>query len=209
MAADATAAPAAPAATTPAAPAEKGGIAEAVGERLIKDLTMALVASNQINRLMLQAFHGRPPANEDDDGENGLIPQLAALQDSIDQLDLHVVGQNVMLARQEFIDDELFVIWKGNPDATPPVPGREPTPADRMAALEKYNATLAAEAAKAPAPDDDEFDDEPDLPEKPPEKTMIANSPKPALSIMAGPRKLPPPPVVTKPPEPPPAPAAK
>lgn len=194
--------PAAPPAAPPApAPApQTPGIAEAVGERLIKDLTMALVASNQTNRLLLAAYHGRPPANEEDDGENGLIVQLAALQDSIDNLDLHVVGQNVMLARQEFIDDELFMVWKGNPDAAPPVPGREPTLADRAAAIEKYNKKLEEEAAKEPAPGDDEFDDdEPDLPASPPEKTMIANAPKAPPTVTVGGRKLPPPVIVTKP----------
>jgi len=150
---------------------------------LFKELSLALIENAKATRAHLAVYaSGR---NAEGDEETGLLEQLADLQSSIDSLDEHVVGQNLMLARQNFVDDKLLDIWKGNPTATPPVEGREPTLADRAAALADWEARLEKEAEEDDAAQ--EPSDEPELPEddSPP---MMSNGPRT--------KKLPPPPVM-------------
>lgn len=154
---------------------------------LFKEMSLALIENSKATRALLAVYASGK--NADGDEETGLLDQLAELQGSIDSLDEHVVGQNLMLARQNFVDDKLLEIWKGNPTATPPVEGREPTLADRAAALADWEARLEKEAEEddTPQPSDD-----PELPEDEPQPSpMLTNS-----SRQWPPKKLPPPPVM-------------
>jgi len=68
------------------------------------------------------------------------------VRDELATLNVHITGQNVMLARQTYVEDEMLAILIGDPTATPPVPGREPTMIDRLKINQEYEARLEKEA---------------------------------------------------------------
>jgi len=68
------------------------------------------------------------------------------VRDELVALNIHITGQNVMLARQTYVEDEMLSIMIGDPAATPPVPGREPTMIDRLKIIQEYEARLEKEA---------------------------------------------------------------
>jgi hypothetical protein len=151
---------------------------------LMKEQTIALVRlSDTIGR-----FHD---AMED---------QTAAIDDlreDIGELGTNMIGVSVALGRGNFVEDRMLEIQIGKPDATPPLPGREPTPADRLKAVHEWEEKLVKDAkAEEAAEKEQEKALAAAVPEKPKEKPapLALHAPKPPIITSKPPR--PPLPVV-------------
>jgi hypothetical protein len=172
---------------------------------LFKELSLALIENAKANRAILSALI--TTTNHEGDEVPGLIDSLSELQDSVDSLDNHVVGQNIMLSRFSFAADRMLAIYKGDPSAAPLEAGKKPEPGlaypqgrtpgfeDVCAALNEFDEKLAEEA------DQLDKEDEPPMPdpgqETPAPTPMIGNSKKTPPPPVFG-KQLPPPPVFGK-----------
>jgi hypothetical protein len=107
------------------------------------------------------------------------------LTEAIWSLDQHVVGQNTFLARQNYVDDKMLEIYQGDPDANPPVPGREPTVADRVKAIQEYEKQLEEDAQKALEEEDREKQQEEALQVAAPKAPIPLHPPKEAAPIIS------------------------
>lgn len=193
----ATAAPAKPAADAAAmAAVEKAvhEVSEAIGLGVLRDMTLALIENTKMIRALIFQIGGAPPSDENPEGIPGLMDQIGDLQEGIDDLTANVQANNALQARQAFIDDELERISLGEPDATPPVPGREPTLADRLAAKRRHEENLAREEEQAEKEAQEAAREAEGPPAEPPplaKPPMLSNAPRPAPRF----RALPPPPL--------------
>jgi hypothetical protein len=106
------------------------------------------------------------------------------LVDEARDLNVHITGLNVMLARQTYVEDELLSIMIGDPKATPPVPGHEPTTVDRLKVIQEYEARLEKEAALEAEQEQKQKEAEAlAVPAKPvPKETPIITSSPPSMS---------------------------
>lgn len=141
-----------------------------VGLSYLKDLTLAIMQLRQVVGASIDAT-----------ADN--VEGLAALRESIDSLDHHIVGIDFMLSRFSFAFDKMVEIRRGKP-GDEKAEGRAPDWDDFAAAMEEFDKEMEKEQEKAEQEDGREG-------EKPP---MLSNSP--AMT-----KKLPPRPVMASKPK--------
>lgn len=102
---------------------------------------------------------------------------VGMLASRIDELNGHVAAQNSMLARYSYALDRMLEVQRGNPDATPPEPGRAPTLQDWIDAVDRFDADFQVQEEERSEP----------------------SRPEPEFDIVTASRGLPPLPVMPKP----------
>lgn len=138
--------------------------------QLFKENTLAVAENTKALRALVLQIVGIPPDEQNPEGLIGLMDRLGDIGEAIDNLDQHVVGQNVMLSRINYAFDHMVEVAAGDANATPPVEARAPSLKDLTEALLKFDKELEDEAAK---------ESEPEEPPKPPAKPpMLANAPQ-------------------------------
>lgn len=148
---------------------------------LMKEQTMAMIEL----RKSIDALRAAMVGTDEDDG---LFDQFSELQSSVDSLDTHVIGQNVLLSRYSFAFDRLMEVEAGDADAQPPVAPRKPTFDDFVAALKQFDKKVEEEAAQEKEEERDEAAADAAA-DQPPKPAMMSNTPpKPSMA-----RSLPPP----------------
>ena len=160
---------------------------------LMKEQTQSSLELTKALRALTMQIVGLPPDEKNPDGLIGLMDRLGDLGEAVDELDTHLVGQNVMLARINFVFDRMVEIATGDAEAEELAEGKEPEPGkvyksaripifrDLSAILLAYDKELEDEAAREAEAEAKEIAEveaahgaEPAAPAKP---SMLSNGP--------------------------------
>lgn len=180
---------------------------------LMKEQTQSSLELTKALRALTMQIVGLPPDEKNPDGLIGLMDRLGALGEAVDELDTHIVGQNIMLARINFVFDRMVEIATGDEEQPELAENAEPEPGkaykkpripifrDLAAILIDYEKELEEEAKReadqeAKEAAEEEAESAPAAPAKP---SMLSNGPaaKPLPRLKA----LPPLPVTAPRPE--------
>lgn len=97
--------------------------------QLFKEQAQGTLELVKAVRALTMQIVGLPPDDKHPEGLIGLMDRLGDLGEAVDELDTHIVGQNVMLARINFVFDRMVDIATGDETAPePPAEGTEPEP---------------------------------------------------------------------------------
>lgn len=175
--------------------------------QLLKEQTQAALENTKALRALTLQLVGLPPDKDHPEGLIGLMDRLGDLGEAVDDLDTHIVGQNVMLARINFVFDRMVDIATGDeekpelPENAEPEPGktykkpRTPAFRDLAAILLDYEKELEEEARREAEAEEKEAQEEAreTEPQKPSMLTNGGASAKPTHRLKA----LPPLPVTS------------
>ncbi|MGH8896759.1 MAG: hypothetical protein ACRDZ4_06980 [Egibacteraceae bacterium] len=170
--------------------------------QLSKEQTAAMLELTKAVRALGLQIIGIAPTPEEPDGRDGLMDHLGGVEEALGELDSHLVGTNVMLARVNYVFDRLVEIASGDESTEELADGKEPEPGktykqgripafrDLSVILVDYDKELEEEAKK-------QIEAEIAAQEAPAEADAPAAPVKPSMLTNAGPRlrALPPLPV--------------
>ena len=156
---------------------------------LMKEQTQSSLELTKAIRALTLQIVGVPPDEKHPDGLIGLMDRLGDLGEAVDELDSHIVGQNVMLARINFVFDRMVDIATGDEEKPELAEGAEPEPGatykkpripifrDLAAILLEYEKELEDEAKREAEAEAKEAEAEQEPP-KPAKPSMLSNGPQ-------------------------------
>lgn len=160
--------------------------------QLLKEQTQAALENTKALRALTLNIVGIPGDEKNPDGIDGLMDTLSDLGEAVEELDTHVVGQNVMLARINFVFDKMVDIATGDEEQPELAEGAEPEPGkvykkpripifrDLSAILLDYEKEMEEEAKREAEADQKEIEEaeRASAPPEPPAKpSMMTNGP--------------------------------
>jgi hypothetical protein len=140
--------------------------------QLMKEHTQALMENTKALRGVVLQIIGVAPDDKNPGGLIGLMDRLGDLGEAVDELDTHIVGQNVMLARINFVFDRMVDIATGDEEKPELTEGQEPEPGkvykkaripifrDLSAILLDYDKELEEEAKRDSEAEQKEIEEE-------------------------------------------------
>ena len=156
--------------------------------QLLKEQAQAAMENTKALRALTLQLVGVPPDETNKDGLIGLMDRLGDLGEAADELDTHLVGQNVMLARINFVFDRMVDIATGDDEKPELAEGVEPEPGttykkprvpifrDLAAILLDYEKELEEEAKRESEAEEKELAAE-EAATPPAKPSMLSNGP--------------------------------
>lgn len=157
--------------------------------QLFKEQTQAAMENTKALRALTMQIVGLPPDEQNPDGLIGLMDRLGDLGEAMDELDTHMVGQNVMLARINFVFDRMVQIATGDEEEPELAENAEPEPGktykkprtpifrDLAAILIDYEKELEEEAKREAEQEAKEAEAEQKADAPPAKPSMLSNGP--------------------------------
>lgn len=157
--------------------------------QLFKEQAQGTLELVKAVRALTMQIVGLPPDEKHPDGLIGLMDRLGDLGEAVDELDTHIVGQNVMLARINFVFDRMVDIATGDETAPELAEGTEPEPGktykkpripifrDLSSILLAYEKELEDEATRESEAEAKEIAEEEAASAPPAKPSMLSNGP--------------------------------